>query len=80
VHRSEVKYHNGVPMLFVDGEPIPPMGFDYMPSDPDITNNIPIPPAMPSEIQLRAMHSAGVRLFFIRVLSHLTLSRKPAPS
>lgn len=67
MHKSEVKYHNGVPMLFVDGEPIPPMGFDYMPSDPDITNNIPIPPAMPSEIQLRAMHSAGVRLFFIRV-------------
>ena len=38
-----------------------------MSSDPDITNNIPIVPEMPSETQLRAMGSAGVKLYFIRL-------------
>jgi len=66
MHKSEVKRQNGIPMLFIDGEPIPPMAFDFMSSEPDITNNIPIPPQMPSEVQLKAMHSAGVRLYFIR--------------
>ena len=43
------------------------MAYQFMPSDPELTNNIPCPPEMDSEKQLRAMYSAGVRLYFIRL-------------
>ncbi len=67
MHKSEIKKHNGMPTLFIDGKPIPPLAFNFMSSDPDITNNIPTPPMMPSDPQLKAMSRAGVALYFIRI-------------
>ncbi|MBO5370764.1 MAG: hypothetical protein J6B23_08835 [Clostridia bacterium] len=66
MHKCEVRLNDGIPMLFVDGVPIAPMGFDFMSSEPDITNNIPTEPFMPTDIQLTAMAKADVRLYFIR--------------
>lgn len=67
MHKSEIKNHRGIPTLFIDGLPIPPSAFNFMSSDPDITNNIPSVPMMPSDPQLCAMSRAGVRLYFIRI-------------
>ena len=67
MHISEVRTVQGTTRLYVDGQAVPPMSYQFMSSDPDITNNIPIVPEMPSETQLRAMGSAGVKLYFIRL-------------
>ena len=66
-HKSEIRRHGGLPALFIDGEMIPPMAYQFMSSDKDITNNIPLPPFMPTDVQLKAMGSAGVKLYFIRM-------------
>ncbi len=67
LHKSEIRPHNGLPALFVDGQVIPPMAYQFMSSEPDITNNIPLPPFMPTDEQLTAMGSAGVKLYFVRI-------------
>ena len=67
LHTSEIRRHNGLPALFIDGQLVPPMAYQFMSSDPDITNNIPLPPYMPTDVQLTAMGSAGVKLYFIRM-------------
>ena len=67
LHTSEIRRHNGLPALFIDGQLVPPMAYQFMSSDPDITNNIPLPPYMPTDVQLTAMGSAGVKLYFVRM-------------
>lgn len=67
MHTSEVRTYLGTTRLFIDDRQVPPMAYQFMPSDPELTNNIPCPPEMDSEKQLRAMYSAGVRLYFIRL-------------
>lgn len=67
MHVSEVRQYKGTTRLFIDDRQVPPMAYQFMPSDPELTNNIPCPPEMDSEKQLRAMGEAGVRLYFIRL-------------
>ena len=67
MHTSEVRTYLGTTRLFIDDRQVPPMAYQFMPYDPELTNNIPCPPEMDSEKQLRAMYSAGVRLYFIRL-------------
>ena len=65
-HKSEIQMKDGIPRLHVDGCPVTPMAFQFMSDAPDITNNIPLPPFMPTDQVLTAMNSAGIKLYFIR--------------
>ena len=66
-HKAEVRSENGITRLYIDGRPITPMTYQFMSSNPDLTNNIPLPPFMPTDEMLTAMNSAGVKLYFIRL-------------
>ncbi len=70
VHRCEVRPLNGRTMLYIDGSPVPLMTYQFMSSDPEITNNIPLVPMMDTDVQLHAMGSAGIQLYFMRIEIH----------
>ena len=44
MHTSEVRTYLGTTRLFIDDRQVPPMAYQFMPSDPELTNNIPCPP------------------------------------
>lgn len=64
---SEIRQNGGIPTLFLDGVPATPLAYNFMPSEPGLTNNIPCKPQMESAVQLDAMRAAGISLYFIRI-------------